>query len=98
MTIHAKNRWTLPNGRQIRGTDHISVIVNTGNGDIYSTEPCQAFAESEKYNAIVLAKGKAIAVFETQAEADTLIDSIAGHIAAGRHYIEISGGRITKSC
>lgn len=98
MTIHAKNRWMLPNGRQVCGTNNRSVIVDTGNGDIYSTEPCQAIAESEKYNATVLVKGKAIAVFETQAEADALIDSIAGHIAAGRHYIEISGGRITKSC
>ena len=103
MTIHARKRWTLPSGRSVwlgnDGRRQDSVLVNTdrGCGSVYAGSPCPADREHMHYNSIVFCNDSAIAVFETEQEADALVDQIAEHVAAGRRFIEISAGRITKS-
>ena len=102
MTIHARKRWTLPSGRSVwlgsKGSQS-SVIVNTdrGKGTVHTISPCPAERENMYYNAIVCCNDSAIAVFETEKEADDFVDAIAIKIAEGRRYITIEAGKITEA-
>lgn len=99
MTIHAKDRYRLRSGRILKfgGDFPKSCIVDTDRGDVYTEKPCPSIAESGRYRANVICCDHLIAVCETQAEADDLVNAIAEHAAAGRRFIEISAGRITQS-
>lgn len=100
MTIHAKDRYRLRSGRilgKLGGDFPKSCIVDTDRGAVYTEKPCQSFAESGRYKADVICCDHLIAVCETQAEADNLVNAIAEQIAAGRHFVEITAGTITKS-
>ncbi len=100
MTIHAKDRYRLRSGRILGGFGGDfpkSCIVDTDRGAVYTEKPCPSFAESGRYKANVICGDHLIAVCETQAEADDLVNAIAEQIAAGRHFVEINAGRITQS-
>ena len=103
MTIHARKRWTLPSGRSVwlgnDGRRQDSVLVNTdrGYGSVYAGSPCPADREHMHYNSIVFCNDSAIAVFETEQEADDFVDAIAQEIAAGRRHITVEAGRITSA-
>jgi len=100
MTIHAKDRYRLSSGRILGGFGDDfpkSCIADTERGDVYTEKPCRYDAKHNRYAAHVICSGHLIAVCETQAEADNLVNEIAEHMAAGRHFVEITAGRITKS-
>jgi hypothetical protein len=100
MTIYAKDRYRLSSGRILSrfGSDFPkSCITDTERGGVYTEKPYKALEECEKYSANIICSGHLIAVCETQAEADALVNEIAEHMAAGRLFVEITAGRITKS-